>query len=480
MTIQSNDRDRAFGRTSLSKPRSLGGALAFLVAACAAPGAEPLDLGASRTAWAGRGSDGALEAALDHADVRATAIRRPDPEERLDPSTDAFWQACALAWNPRVRETRNEVLALREALRSAGAPGPVRIRAVDHEFGGDDTLAERVATFDLIGLLGLGPSEAARELANAQVVRALALHEEALWAARIEVERARIGLSAVRARLERLNGLESEINEDRVRIGILARRGREAPASVDGAAARVEVLERQRSLQHAALAAARRRLEAAAGLPSGHGAPDHVQATYLQGFVQADLPPGADPAVAVETHPVLRRARFDFAVAEGEVRSVAAEAWPGIQLGPHLSFGPDSNLGGVLQLSLPWPSAWRGRLAAAERRREAARQSFEDAWLDLDQRATAGVKAFELARERVLGATLAVDDATQGSWSAARARYRNGEAPLMQWIDALEIRTQALNLIVDDAEALALAWIDVLDARGPAAEPNSPSEGTEP
>ena len=57
----------------------------------------------------------------------------------------------------------------------------------------------------------------------------------------------------------------------------------------------------------------------------------------------------------------------------------------------------------------------------------------------------------------------------QSMWLAARARYRNGAMPLMRWIDVLEMRTNALLLPVDDAEAIAMAWLDLLDARGPAA-----------
>ena len=464
-------RDRApLERWLRFRPVWGGWILTLLVAACAAPGARPLDVGESRKAWTGRGSEGALEAALQHSDVAETAIRRPDVTERQNPANDAFWEACALAWNPRVRATRNEVLALREDLRSAGAPAPIGLRAVDHQFGGEDTLVETVATFDLIGLLGLGPSEAARELQGAQVVRALAMHEEALWAARIEVERARVQLSATRARLERLSGLEAEAKEDEVRISVLARSGREAPASVEASVARIAVLERQRSVQGAALAAARRRLEFAAGLPAGHEAPDFVTAVHLQQFIERDLAGPLLESTYLDTHPVLRRVRFDFGVAEANIRAIAAEAWPGLGLGPHLSFGPSSNIGGVLQLSMPWPSAWRGRLAGAERRREGARQAFEDAWIDLDQRAVAAARAHDLARDRALGSTLEVDQATQRLWTAMRARYRNAEAPLLNWVDALEVRTNALMLVVDDAEAAALAWLDVLEARGPGAE----------
>ncbi|MEM6674527.1 MAG: TolC family protein [Planctomycetota bacterium] len=431
---------------------------------------RPLDPAESEIAWVQRGDVGALEAALASAELAAVAIFDPDPEARRDPASDAFWQASALAWNPRVRATRNEVLALRQDLRSTGAPGPVRVNAVDHAFGGDDSLFETVVTFDLIGLLGLGPAEAARALADARVVQSLSIHEEALWSARMDVERARVLLSAGRARLERIDALLDETLQDDIRIAILARNGREAPSDVDAARARVENLKRLRSVQGDVVAAASRRLQAAAGLPASHPAIEYVGTNHVARFgtLAAPVLPYEDPFRAV-THPTLRRARLDFALAEANVRQIAAEAWPGIRLGPHLAFGPGTNVGGVLRLSLPWPSAWKGRLAGAEARREGARMAFEDAWIDLHQRDAAAERRLELARDRAGNATRDIDTAMESAWRAARARYRNGAIPLVRWIDVLEMRTDSLLLPIDDAEAIALAWIDVLDARGPAA-----------
>ncbi|MEM9382012.1 MAG: hypothetical protein AAGB93_18800, partial [Planctomycetota bacterium] len=318
---------------------SLLGILTF-VASCASPSVEPLDLEASELAWTGRGDVDALETALAGADVAATAIVDPDPEARRDPASDAFWQAAALAWNPRVRATRNEVLALRQDLRSAGAPGPVWVRAVDHQFGGEDSLFETIATFDLIGLLGLGPAEAARELADARVIQALAQHEEALWSARLEVERARVQLSAARARQERIDELTAEARVDDVRIAILARNGREAPSDVDAARARIDVLERLLSVHGDAVAAASRRLQAAAGLPAGHTAIDLVDGEHVAAFGTRRAPALEGEDARALTHPTMRRARLDFALTEANVRQIAAEAWPGIRLGPHVAFGP--------------------------------------------------------------------------------------------------------------------------------------------
>ena len=49
---------------------------------------------------------------------------------------------------------------------------------------------------------------------------------------------------------------------------------------------------------------------------------------------------------------------------------------------------------------------------------------------------------------------------------------RTRSAGTAEEADALGRRSAAVNLLVDDAEALGLAWIDVLDARGPAALPD--------
>jgi len=439
------------------------------LAACASPAHAPLDLTSSEVAWLERGDARTLEHALELADVGTTSLPMPDASERRDPHLDAYWDACALAWNPDVRVARNQLLALREERRSAGAPRPVTVRAVDHEFGGDADLIEAAVAFDLIGLLGLGPAGAAAELADVQVVRALAQYEEQLWASRLDIERARIRMAAAQARVARVDALHAEAEQDLVRIGILERNGREAAADAEAARGAIDVLARQSSELGAALAVAENDLARLAGLPPHHEALTPSSNAWLLRYLERAVPSIGGGTRKVDTHPTLRRARIDFALAEARIRDVAAAAWPGIQFGPHLSFDSMTNIGGVLGLTLPWPSSWKGRLAAAEVRREGAREAFEDAWLDLEQRDQLALRRLGLARERSLGATRTVDEATQHGWDSARTRYRLQRLPLMEWSDALQRRTFAVLLPVDDQESIALAWVDVLDARGPAA-----------
>ncbi len=439
------------------------------LAACANPAHAPLDLTSSEVAWLERGDARTLEHALELADVGTTSLPMPDASERQDPRHDAYWDACALAWNPDVRVARNELLALREERRSAGAPLPTTVRVVDHEFGGDADLVESLVAFDLIGLLGLGPSGAAAELADVRVVRALAQYEEQLWTSRLDIERARVRLAAAQARVAGIDALHAEAERELVRIGILERNGRESAADAEAARGRIDALARQHSERSEAVALAERDLARLAGLPPQHEVLALSQNDWLGRYLQRNVPSIADGARRVDTHPRLRRARIDFALAEAQIRDVAASAWPGIQLGPHLSFNSTTNIGGMLGLSLPWPSSWKGRLAAAEARREGAREAFEDTWLDLELSDQLALRRLELARDRSHGATRAVDEATRHAWESARARYRLQRLPLMEWSDALTGRASAVLQPIDDLESIALAWIDVLDARGPAA-----------
>jgi hypothetical protein len=439
------------------------------LAACASPSHAPLDLTSSEVAWLERGDVRTLEHALELAGVGTTSLPIPDASERRDPRFDAYWDACALAWNPDVRAARNELLALREDRRSAGAPQPIGVRAVDHEFGGDADLIEAVAALDLIGLLGIGPSRAAAELADVLVVRALAKYEEQLWASRLDIERARVRLAAAHSRVAEIDALHAEAEQDLVRIGILERNGREAATDAESARGRIDAVARQRSSLSEAVATREQELARLAGLPPRHEVLALTSNGWLGRYKDRNVPSIADGARRVDTHPRLRRARIDFALAEAQIRDVAASAWPGVTFAPHLSFDSSTNIGGVLGLNLPWPSSWRGRLAAAEVRREGTREAFEDTWLDLEQRERVALQRWELARNRAVGATRAVDLATSRVWNSARTRYRLQRMPLMDWSDALERRASAVVQPTDDLESIALAWIDVLDARGPAA-----------
>jgi len=168
-----------------------------LCAACASPPEATFTIDDAEDRVLARAPEPELVArALDLADLDALTLTPPTAAELADPSSDGYWHGAAYAFAPPVREARARALAALAREGSAGAPGPVGVRVVDHEVGGDDVLFEMVATFDLIGLLGLGPSAAAKELARADSLRALADLEVALWDARFAVDRARVDEAA--------------------------------------------------------------------------------------------------------------------------------------------------------------------------------------------------------------------------------------------------------------------------------------------
>jgi hypothetical protein len=461
-------------RTTRARPaRPLSIPLGVLtLAACAAPPRTTLDVASAEASVARRGAEpGVVDEALALVDLGSLSLPAPSGAALADARRPEFWRACAWTWNPDVRRARRALLATRAEAASAGAPEPLALQLVDHEFGGDDELLEAVAVFDLIGLLGLGPARAARELAGARSLAALGSFEETLWRATIDVERARLALAAARARVDAFTALVLDARADQPRVEVLARNGRLADAEHVAARGRVHSVERALSSAREAEAAARRELARAAGLPPASTALDVPGAAHLVALAAREPAPSARLA---DTHPALRARRLEFALAEARVRRVAADAWPGVGLGPHVAKLDGLGIGGVLQLSLPWPSAWRGRLAAAQEERAAAREAFEDALVGLlaDERAAAERHAE--ARLRAARHTPAVEAAGAADWRAARARFRVAAAGAGDWQGALGRRADTLTITIDDQELAARAALDLLAARGPAALEGAP------
>ena len=200
------------------------------------------------------------------------ALARPTPEELADPSSAGFWRGCAFAWNPSVRAARRELSAVLASVGAAGAPEAIELGVENEDF---DTLGDETKialSFDLLGILGLGPSHAARVSAQARVQRARSSFERALWSANFEVERARVRLAASRARLDLLGELLVQVQLQDVRLEILERRGRLSEVDVQEAQLVVHELEHAISLERAGLAGLRAELAQQCGLLPRHPA----------------------------------------------------------------------------------------------------------------------------------------------------------------------------------------------------------------
>lgn len=448
--------------------RALTLTLPLALVACAAPESARLSASSARDAVLAREPSVALAVeALELADLDRLALAPPDAVHVVDPARDDFWRAAAWAWSPAVRAARARVLATAARRGSAGAPGPADLRVVDHEFGGDDALVEAVATFDLIGLLGVGPSAAARELASTEELLARAALEAELWSAPFRVERARVRVTAARAREAALTALHDDAARDFDRLAVLERRGRISAARFAVADARLHAVEHRASRERDRLTAARLELARSSGLPPEHPALAGHDRDWLAARSAAAGERPRDAGVS-DGHPRLRAARLAVAREEARLRAVARSAWPGLRLGPHLSF-PDSgtNVGGAVALTLPFPSQWEGELAAAEVERDRAIEAHGEVLHEQLARADEAWTRLAEGLERRAEHAAPLDAATAAGWRAVRARFRVNESDAEEWGRALADRAQALVVLIDEDEAIALARLDLAEAAGP-------------
>jgi|GEM_PF-1448623 len=443
------------------------------LAACRAPEAAPLETADLARAVSSRdASPEELGAALELAGLRPLAVQAPSEEARLDPARAEFWHACAWAWSPATRTARRRLEAARARAGSAGSPGPIRgvVEVRDLDDPGANT--RLMLTFDLIGLLGLGPSAAARVLAEAETRAALGELEEAMWAARFEVDAARVRLASARAALAELDALGREAAVELDRIEILERNGRLAEGSLAGARLALQRLRERRGQVALELARAREGLALAAGLVPDAPALEVPGSETLVTWPVLDSDDGTVAAAELlERVPRLRGLLLDYAIAEARLRSAAAQRWPSLALGPHLFWGqPDFLVGAVAGSGLPWPGSLDGEIEAARVEREAARERVEDGLLEVRA-------AQDAARERVAAARGLLEqgagpaaEATARLWSASRARFAVDPAGLRDWAHALSERAKSLHALELARAELALATLEVERSVGPDAE----------
>ena len=455
----------------LTLPRGIPRTVFALLAcsSCATPPPLTFDPDAASASLAGRVEGrGALDASLDLVDVPSAVFALAQRGGRDDPLTSAFWDARTLAFAPPVREAKRAWRTFRESIRSAGAPEPAIVRAVDHQIGGEDKLFESIGLFDLFGHLGLGPARAERALAIATEAEALARLDAAAWEAIVRARSARVELASIRRRMRAIEPVLGEARADLERVEILESRDRIGAAPAGSARAMVAALERRLSLLENSEAGARRRLAVLAGLDVDDPALD-VPGTV--GPLAADLAAesralAGDSNPIPRAHPALVAAELRVLLEEARVRSVAAASWPRVRLGPHVGF-PDGSLdgdvriGGLLQLELPFPSSWRGRLAAAVEARESAVEAYTEVLLELRSTARDATTRARVTQDRQRPSTATVVRAASEAWTAARAAFRVGRTDLEIWMRALEQRTESGLMPIDDLEALARAQIDL-------------------
>jgi hypothetical protein len=474
MALPIGARARAVSRSRTAFVPALS---TLLAAACASAPPLSLNTGAARSANLHRAREAQLEHTLDELGDEGVAIAPGTLERRNDPAEPGYWFARALAQAPPVRAALAEWRAARARAATAGAAHAVDVELTDHSFDSDDPLVELVPMLDVLALLGLGPSAAERAAAGAEERLALARVERAAFDAWLAAERARARLAALVGRDEVLEGLLDEVDADLVRFELLARHGRIGAAETAAARASGVELQRRRAVLAEAVATARRELAAAVGLAPTHPALAMVGAGHLEAGPRVDsahMGPAVPSDEQLDRHPRVREVVQRFAVAEGEVRRAAALAWPGVKLGPHFArpegYGVDDlRIGGMLALELPFPARWRGALQSAVARRAGELAAYEDLLLELAQRASDATARITVVTARAEGPSMRLAAAAQQGWTATRASFRVGRAEPGRWREALRMQVEGALLGIEDAEALALARLDLLEALGPAA-----------
>ena len=434
--------------------------------ACASPNRQTLTAEETEQTLAHRtqGPEAALSpghlAGLD-----ALALPRPSPEELADPGSAGYWRACALAWNPAVRAARRQLQRAVAAEDGAGLPESIGLGAETMSAEDLDRESRLSATFDLLGILGVGPASVAREAARIDALHEHSRLERAVWRATFEVERARVRLGAARERISRMEALLRQVEAQSPRFEVLERRGRLSAAESGLAATAVHIVEHEISSERGREAELRAALAESSGLAFDHDAYAHVDGSAL---VQTRaVPESLGARQLLEQDPALRDLVLEFAQAEVRVRRVARDGWPTVRAGPRLTVMPsDILLGGMLDLSLPWPGRIEAELRVAETEREAAREQVEDALHGAVAR-VASLRAIEAqARTRAEEHAEKLNDAAEDAWVAMNARLRLGFASATEWTTMAHDRLAPLVGRVDAREAAVLAALDLAEACG--------------
>ena len=471
----------AFLHRSCLPALASGALFAGALAACGAPERAALEPRALDRSLSARALDPeALVAALEAAHLAPLAVPVPSlpaPGEPFRADDPEAWRASAFAWEAETRAARRKLLAARARAGSAGAPMPVRALTEVDELEHPDAHGRLMVTFDLLGLLGLGPAAAARELADALVRSSLSELEHAVWRARIEVDRALARLAAARGERAALAELAGEAGAARVQSEILSRHGRLSVQSLAAAELAQHRLLHRLGASAIAEARARADLGVASGLPAEAAALDAVSAEALRALEPGLAPPMPSRRELLSRAPELRSAVLDYSVAEARVRQAAAERWPSLEIGPHLTWLEDDLLEGILAGSaLPWPGSVQGSIAAALEERSAAREAAEDALLALEARARAARARLEAARTMWLEHARGAEAESARAWRAARARFDVEPGALTEWAQAMQMRSEALTALFAARLEAVEAGLDLALALGP--QPGSGLSGS--
>jgi len=449
-----------------------------LLTSCAGPAPSPIDPEAVAASVAERKETPSevILAAIALHDAPPLGLEFP---EGLDPKRDAgrdvFWHAHAIAFAPSVRTSRRAWRALREEAGGAGTPDRTSVLYKNEELPDSAHQDVVAASVDLLGLLGIGPKAAEKELATRIVGQALGELEEEVWRSVFAVDRARVHLAAVRWRESVLRKLVADAYQDMRRLELLDKRGRLADGLLGRVRASLAGLDAQVANLHTLITRRREEVARRSGLTPDAPAMDAIEVAILLGS-GGPLAAAPSPIQLLDTLPVLRSAHLAYAVAEAQVRAAAAAAWPRLRIGPHLKIRADTFLsGGVVSLDFPWPTAVAAGIQAAIERREASREKLEDILAGVLVTIAARQQEHEIATVHHARHAKVQKAGSARAWRAARARLSIEEDAhvVENWLDAVHLRARGLIAEVDATEHARISDLSYREAAGlrPGLEP---------
>lgn len=443
--------------------------ISALLAATSCAGPQPEPLRADRLA---RTVEERADVSLDVL-VQALELHGAPPlglqlNGPIDPADDAYWHAHAIAFDPTVRQSRRRWLASLRDEGAAGAPGRANLTYWMQDVTEPDRQNDLRASVDLLGLLGLGPRAAEREVAARVTGLAHGRLEQSVWRAVFAVDAARVRLAAAIRRERRLNQLADEARASLNRLELLGERGRIPMALVGRVRAALAAFESQRHSLATATVRAREALAAAAGLPPHARGLGAAGESVLDAFV--DLPTAVPDAAALfDAVPAIRARRLGYALAEARLRAASARWWPGLRVGTHLRLLPDQTItGGVLALDLPWPPAVAAQIEAAVERRTMAREVLEDTLVRATTAAAARHAELLIAREHRDHHAKIILAESAAAWRATTAQLsvREDVEAIDMWLDALNLRARGLLDEVNATENVLIRDLAFREAAG--------------
>ncbi len=390
--------------------------------------------------------------ALEEAGLLPLFARPTGPEPTRDSS--AWWRERAIAWNPEVRRMRRAFTAARAAARGAGSPEAIGVTLENANMPGDGAENDVMTTFDILGIVGVGKSAAAEDLAHAEVRAAWAALEEAVWQAVRGVERTTHELEIAVAQERHLTALIDDCRATLARARGAFAKGWIAPAMMARTEALVEEIDNERSMVRVQVAERRARLAIEAGLPPDETDTATVDPPSWTPEEQPEvLPPVPTPKELLERVPQLRRLLAEYRMADAAVAAAAAESIPDLMIGPRVIFEPMSTLYGIVaETAIAWPGRVRADLDAAVEWRARAREALEDGLLAVHHEARARRHATEILHAQVNRSLPKRERETDRWFIAATGAFA---ADLMRLEDAL-MAIEARMKLTASAAALRL------------------------